>query len=515
MKKHNIYKILTIAILASIAFSYFIPSTTISYGSAEKGTINPVTFADSFINGLTSFSAFMTIFIYVLVIGVFYSIFKKTGKFDAVVNNIAYKFRKNRSLLIVLITFIFSLITMFTGELYVLLIFVPLMISIIRKLGFSKETSVLVTIGSILIGNAGTLYSYYINQMLSLTRDDTLLSRIIIMSVLLVFLIAFVLIFDKKPEKIEIEKIKEKKIVPIYVILGLMFVFIILGFVNWESYFGFKGFSTFLENIRNFKIAKVSVFDTIIGDSSSIVPFGTYQLYHASVLFIFLSFIIAIINRVRINDLFDSVGNGLKKAFPYGLIIVMANLVLVNVFSSGIFYTVALGITKTTVNMATGTLTSIISGLVFPDYAYSVQFTLTSILNTSASDYEVLVAVLFQVIYSLMLLISPTSFILLMALRYTDLSYKQWIKYIYKFFIVLFITALVIVNLLVNKIDAASICALVLLIVAIIVIIYLFIVKKSLKNKNVRIEENKETKNIEVTDEKKDAPKKKSSKSKK
>ena len=351
--------------------------------------------------------------------------------------------------------------------------------------------------------------------MLSLTRDDTLLSRIIIMSVLLVFLIAFVLIFDKKPEKIEIEKIKEKKIVPIYVILGLMFVFIILGFVNWESYFGFKGFSTFLENIRNFKIAKVSVFDTIIGDSSSIVPFGTYQLYHASVLFIFLSFIIAIINRVRINDLFDSVGNGLKKAFPYGLIVVMANLVLVNVFSSGIFYTVALGITKTTVNMATGTLTSIISGLVFPDYAYSVQFTLTSILNTSASDYEVLVAVLFQVVYSLMLLISPTSFILLMALRYTDLSYKQWIKYIYKFFIVLFITALVIVNLLVNKIDAASICALVLLIVAIIVIIYLFIVKKSLKNKNVRIEENKETKNIEVTDEKKDAPKKKSSKSKK
>ena len=505
MKKYNVYKILTIAILVTIVLSYFIPGTTISYGSVEKGTILPATFADTFINGLTSFSAFMTILIYVLVIGIFYAILKKSGKYETIVNNIAYGFKKNRSLFLVLVTLILSLVTMFTGEMYTLLIFVPLIISVIRKLGYTKETSILVTIGSLLIGNASALNSYYINQMLSVTIEDTILQRIVIFAVSIVFLLAFALIFDKKPESVkELEKKKEKKLLPIYIMLIIIFVMLVLGFVDWNTYFGFTGFDTFLQNIRSFQIANVSVFDIIIGTSSSIVPFGTWQVYHASILFMFASIVIALINKIKINDLFESVAEGLKKSFPYALIVILANIVLVNVFSSGIFYTIAMSITKTTVDMTTGTVTSLISALVYPDYAYATQFTLTSILNSAASDYETLISVLFQAVYSITLFVSPTSVLLLMALKYNNVSYKEWIKYIYKFFIVLLVTVLIVITFLVEQIDALSIIALLLLIIALIIMFYKKFFVNKLQNKTVKEEtkvEIEEPKNVETKKE--------------
>lgn len=514
MKKNNVYKILIIAIIASIIISYLVPGTSISYGSVTKGTIAPVTFADSFINTLTSFSAFMTLFVYVLSIGVFYAILNKTGKFDTIVNNIACMFKKRRTLFIALTAFVYALLTMFTGELYSTLVFLPLSISIIRKLGYRKETSILTTVGSILIGGAGSLYTYHIIQMLSVTLKDTLLQRIILVAVALVFLVAFVLIFDKKPEPVELEKKKEKKLVPIYVSLGLILVLFILGFVNWEGYFGFKGFSTFLENIRDFKLFKVSVFDSIIGSSSSIVAFGTWQVYHGAILITFIAFIIGLINRIKIRELFSAAFEGLKEAFTYGLIVVLANVVLVNIFTSGAFYTIVMGITKNAVDMSTGTLSSVIAAIAYPDYSYATQFTLTSILNSSASGYESLISVLYQAVYCVTLLVSPTSILLLLALRYTETKYTEWIKYIFKFFVVFAITVSVVLTLLLKPIDAVSIVALILLIIAIGIIIYKKIISNKLgvENKTTEKVETKKEEVKEVKVEKKEETKKNNSK---
>ena len=190
MKKQNIYKILTIGILVSIVLSYFIPGTAVNYGTAETGTIMPVTFVDTFTNGLTSLSAFLTNFVYILVIGIFYAVLKKTGKYESLVNNVAVKFNKNKGLFIVLCIFGLGLFSLFTNDMYVILIFVPLLISIIKKLGYAKETSLISTIGAILVGQAGAIYTYYINQMASLTINDNLTSKIFISLIGLVSLVA-------------------------------------------------------------------------------------------------------------------------------------------------------------------------------------------------------------------------------------------------------------------------------------------------------------------------------------
>ena len=194
MKKHNIFKILTIVILVSIVLSYFIPGTTMGYGSVEKGTILPVTFANTFTNSITSFSAFITLFIYILVIGVFYAVLKKTDRYETLVDNTASVFDKNKGLFVVITVFALGLSTLFTGELYSMLIFIPFLISVLKKLGFNKYTSILATVGSTILGFSGTLYTMYANQFLSLTVKDNLTVKITLALIGLVSMVAFILL---------------------------------------------------------------------------------------------------------------------------------------------------------------------------------------------------------------------------------------------------------------------------------------------------------------------------------
>ena len=504
MKKYNVFKIITIAILASVVLSYFIPGTTMNYGTVAKGTVMPVTFADVFTNGITSLSAFITMFIFVLTIGAFYAVIYKTDKYDKLVNNFAAVFNKNKGLLIVLVIFVLGLVTMFTGELYTTLVFVPFLISVIRKAGYNKETAIASTIGAMVLGHAGSLFTMYSNQMLSLTVKDNILAKVIIALVGLVALVAFILVFAEKPAKTkDLKKENDKKLIPLNIILWTVFAIIIVGMVNWNGYFGFKGFDTFLETLRKGQIAKVSVFDAIFG--KSMVAFGNWQLFNIGMLLVFVSVLIGLIYKEGINGFFEGFAKGLKKAFPYALIVVLVNIVLVNVYSSGIFYTLVVGLTKKTVSVLTGTVTSILAVLSYPDYGYGTQFTMTAVLTTKATEYQSLFAVLFQSVYSMFLLVSPTSIILLLGLKYTDTRFKDWIKYIYKFFFVLFVTILVVVSITIKGFDAVSIVALVLL-VAVYVILFYLQSKNGVSTSSAVVEE---VKKVEVKKEVTKAPTKK------
>ena len=510
MKKYNIFKVLTIVILLTIVLSFIVPGTTLSYGQVTKGTVTPIPFADVFTNGITSLSAFLTLFIYVLIIGAFYAVLYNTGKYEKLVNNVAVVFNKNKGVFIVLTIFALGLVTMFTGEIYSMLIFVPFLISVVRKLGYSKETSVITTLGAILLGNAGTYYTYYTNQMLSLTVKDNLLPKTLVGLIGLVILVGFILVFGERPNSTkDLKKETDGKLIPLHIIMWFMFALLVLGFVNWEGYFGFKGFDQFLESAKKVQIFKVSIFDALVG--KTVVAFGKWQPFNAATLFTFVSVLIGLIYKEGVNGFLESFAKGLKKAFPYALIVILANLVLVNVYSSGVFNTIAIGLTKKSVTVFSGTITGIVSSIVFPDYAYATQFTLSALLTSSAKNYQNLFAVLYQAIYSLFLLVSPTSILLLLGLRYTETRYVDWIKYIYKFFLVLFVTLVLVVSLSVKGFDASSLVALILLIAVYGIIVYMKLTKEKvsvLDKVEVKEEKKVETKKEVKPVEKKETVKK-------
>ena len=96
------------------------------------------------------------------------------GAYEKIVENTATAFQKYRSSFIALSVMGLGLFSFFTGELFAAIIFVPFLISVIRKLGYSKEISISSTVGALLLGHAGSLYTFYTNQMLSLTVKDNI-----------------------------------------------------------------------------------------------------------------------------------------------------------------------------------------------------------------------------------------------------------------------------------------------------------------------------------------------------
>ncbi len=499
MKKHNIFKILTIVVLLTVVLSYFIPGSTVGYAGIEKGTILPVTFANMFSNGITTINALVTTLIYVLVIGIFYFVLKKTERYETIVENTASVFDTNRGIFVVITVFVLGLVSLFTGELLPMLIFVPFLLDVFDKLGFNKLTGILATVGSMILGFGGATYTYYINQYLSLTVNDNFAAKLTIGLVGLVSIVAFILVFNKnKKLTSEVRRSTMKKMIPLYVTFILLFVFIILGFVNWKGYFGFSGFEDFYSNLREAKVAKVSICDAILG--GSVAPFGTWQIYNFSTLVLFTSIIIALIYRLKINDFFDAVAEGLKKAFPYAAIITLANLVLVNVYSSGIFYTISVALNNKTIDLFTSAVTSFVASIMYPDYGYAAQFTLTSLTGTAATKYQAVFGIAFQSIYSLFLLISPTSILILMALKKTETRYIEWIKYIGKYFLILLLADLLVIACFLGAFNKTII----IFMVAIAVLLAFIIVatKKSKKSK-VKKEVKEEKKEVVKTETKK------------
>ena len=494
MKKYNIFKVLTIVIILTMLLSYFIPGTIMGYSGVEKGPAIPVPFADAILNGVTAVNASLTILIYIFVIGIFYAVLKKTDRYETLVENTAAAFDRNKSLFVVIIIFALGAFSLFSGTCLPMLIFVPFLISVLRKLGFSKLTSIFTTIGSMIIGFTGSMYTYYLNQYLSLTTKDNITVKITLTLIGLVSMVAFILLFNKKPiNSGEVRKSTKKKMLPIYITFVLIFVLTILGFVSWNGYFGFTGFEDFLTTLREGKLFDVSIFDAIFG--TTVVAFGNWQLYNLASLILFISIIIGLIYRVKINGLYECLAEGLKKAFPYAMIVALSYLVLVNVYSSGIFYTMAIGLTGKTIDLFSSSICGLLASLFYPDYGYATQFTLNAIMSTSASDYQSIFAIVFQTVYSLFLLISPTSIIVLFALYLTETRYFEWIKYIIKYFLILLVVDLLVIAIFMKGFNTNAI----IFMIAILVVLAFIVV---LTKKNKTKETVKEVKKEEVKEEK-------------
>lgn len=478
MKKYNVFKVLLIAAFVAIICSFIIPQSQIGYTGIEKGLINPITFVDSISNGLTSFSVFIATFVYIISIGIFYTVLKKTDKYNDVMNNVAATF-KNKKVFIIVSVLVFGLLTAVIGEIYALLFLVPAFIDVAKRLGYDSKRAILATVGAIILGSASSLYTNYTNQILATTVSTNIIVKLIALGVSLLLLLLFVLI-GAKPKETKLEKKKIKKGLPILIGFAVMIVLLIVGMVPWSAYFGFNGFADFHNSVIEFKLFKVSVFNAILG--TTLVAFGQWTIYSLIVLLLAVSVVFAIIYKIKVDGLLESVAQGARKALPYAMIMIIANAILVGVYNSGFFITVIDAVGKMKDSIVSSATLSFLSAIVYPDYTYASQFTLSTLaaVISKKAVFSVL-AISFQLIYSLVLLVSPTSILLLMALRYEEVSYKDWFKYIYKFFLGLLIVFFVIVMIVGGKFVKPI--SYIVLVVLILILALLFVLCSTKKNK--------------------------------
>ena len=235
------------------------------------------------------------------------------------------------------------------------------------------------------------------------------------------------------------------KIWPFVIGFSLLFILLVLAFISWgEGGFNIKLFDNITNSVMNFKIFKFPIFAKLYGTMNA---FGTWTLMDLFLPMALLSLLLVIIYKVNIDDIFDGFAEGAKKAFTVALIVILiySCLVLVTYHPFQLtIYKALLGMTKG-FNLVTTIISFILASIFNADISYVGQSVIpyyTSVV-TNVDKYP-LVAIIFQSMYGFTALFAPTSLILMGTLAFLKISYKDWLKSIWKLLLELFVVILII-----------------------------------------------------------------------
>ena len=104
---------------------------------------------------------------------------------------------------------------------------------------------------------------------------------------------------------------------------------------------------------------------------------------------------------------------------------------------------------KLGLNILTGTLISGLGTLLHTDLYYTVAGVYSTMIAqvTDESLYSVY-ALLFQSVYGIVSIIGPTSLLVIFALKYFDVPYTTWVKYIWRFVLLLLLLLILVLLVL-------------------------------------------------------------------
>lgn len=453
-KNYNLLKVLCIPVLLYLVLTWIIPTGSFSGSGFVDGEVTPLGLYGLFMSPVYSFAVFAQYIILILCIGGFYGILNKTGAYQRIVEFFA---GKNKTKFLIATVCIFAVLTSVFGEMMLVFILLPFFVSVLLKLGYDKVSSVAATVGSALIGASASIsgnmaiYKNYFNLDAKIFVLFNIILLIIFIFLLCMLIISKNISKDSK-KKIEAvkdiplyENVKDKKgVIPLVVILIILLLFIILGNYNWYYSFGIDIFTNLHEKITSIELFGINIFSKVFGNFSEIGYFSNYDL--SAILLIF-SVLIAWVYSVKFNEFIDGFKKGVKGMLLPGVYVILASIVFSQVVTSGsgnISLTISNFILKLSndFNVFTGSLTGILGSLFYNDYLYFLNgiYVVVSLYNTDMMPFILNV---FQSMFGVMMLVLPVSMVLIGGLKYLDVSYKDWIKYMWKFLIQIFIISII------------------------------------------------------------------------
>ena len=472
MKKHNTLKVVIITLLLFALLTWILPCATYQTEYTELGRYQVGLF-DILSYQSTVFGYFGYVALFVLVVGGFYGVLYKTGAYRRMLDSLVKKFKGKEVICLVVIMALFAFLTSFAGLQLALLMLFPFVISLVLMMGYNKVAATAVTAGSVAVGLMGTTFSYnttqVLQQYLSVELTDLIWAKIVLLVLGVVMLALFTLKFGKKastkkcddkeefiPEEVKAEKTKDKdkgkkhkvRVWPLVLILDLMLIVTILGFIPWNSAFGITLFDDVTTAITEFELFGFPIFGKILGAVSA---FGNWTLVELVTLMLLAIIILKFVYKIKWDDVFDGFGKGVKKALVPALIAILIYTCLVLTTYDPyqlVIYKFILGLTKG-FNIFTTGLVVVISSIFNGDPLYAFYSVLPYFVSvvTDTNNYQ-LIAVIFQSLYGIVTLVAPTSIPLMLTLAYTNTSYKDWFKYIWKLLVALLVLAFIVFTVL-------------------------------------------------------------------
>ncbi len=469
-KKYSLLKAIIGVVLVLIVLSWLIPAGEItSSGYVQHNMIRyglndiPRMLYSGIEFGLPSY-------VFLLAIGVFYGVLSSTKGYKRLVEIIAKKLSAHKKVTLVVTSILIALLTSMVTQTFAVLIFIPFIISVLKRMNIDKMTILMTTFGSIIVGIMGALYGTqnlldfignFANDDLEETRallGNTVLIRMGILAIGLV-LFNFLTLnhFNKtkseeSSEMYEIvvdEESKKESIVPVVIIGILILILVILGYVDWEANFNIQVFNNFHDFIDTLVIQtsgeEFNIINSILG--SSTLALGTWTEFEISTVLLVASGILAICYRMKFNDLVKNIGRGIK-VMILPMAVIFGAYVIMNVpnavqypYTATIFnfvLTLAKGF-----NVATFTLVSLIANFLITYVPYT-NYLMGSYLATQYATFNNQMIVILNSTYGLVQFFAPTSIILGIGLVSMKVKYIDWLKNIWKFIVGMLICLVII-----------------------------------------------------------------------
>lgn len=465
MKKNDLLKAIGICFLIFAILSWIIPTGSYGTGEYVKAATSTIGFTDLFYYPIITFGTFIQYGILFLILGGFYGVINKTGVYKKMVDATSKKFKGKEKRFLILTIIGLSILSSLTGTPLALFTIIPFFMAVIMSLGYNKMVAFVATIISVLVGNISSIYGVnmsHVNHALALDVNNNIIAKIVLLAVLVFLLIMFVLkksandLEGKKKGKasnneeiplLETVESNKKSFIPLALIFGLLVLLLIVGMYSWNYNLGITLFDDVYTKLTQVTIKDYPIIQNIIGDIS---PFGYWDTYEMCFVLIVASLLIGWIYSINLNDIITSFASGAKKMLKVAFFVVLANVVFTLMISSSdssILNTInnyLLSMSEE-FNIGVATLISLVGSFFYNNFYYLSNVTLPAVklVYKDPTMYGVF-GILFQSIHSLTMLILPTSFIMIAGLSMLDISFKDWVKYIWKYLVQAFVIILIV-----------------------------------------------------------------------
>ena len=552
--KSTSLKVVLISTLALMLLTWILPAASYSSGQYIDQGHQQMGLFDLFNYPVTALSYFGYIAFFVLAIGAFYGILNKIPAYRTFLDKFVSKVRGTEKFVLVIIILLLAVLTSIGGMQLALLALFPMLVSIILLMGFDKMVAAMTLVGSVMIGMAGSTYAYgntnIILTILSINITSEMITKVVILVLGLVLLIANIMLYikktdsvtkvitkdskknmekeDKKLEVKETKVVKEEKttkssssskttkstsksskssksnskngtkkntksssrknikaavkdeevivvkeavnggdavtklvpsevstqhnIWPFSLMFILFFVLLVLAYLPWVNGFGVNAFTDATKAVSEFELFGFPIFGKLLGTVNS---FGNWTVVDMLLPMALIILFLALVYKVKVQDVLDGALAGIKKALPLGLIVVLlyACLVIVTYHPFQlVIYKTLLGVIDKfgVVGALMSSLVAMLASIFNVDPSYTFQSVLIYLASvvTDNTVYPV-IGVIFQAMYGFTMLFAPTSVILMVVLSYLDIPYTKWIKTIWKLLLEVLVVLLIVFILLV------------------------------------------------------------------
>lgn len=470
MKKYDLLKVLGITFLIVFLMSWVIPAGSFSSGTfSSADAAVPIGLYDLVRLPFISLATFIQYILLILVIGGFYGVLNKTGVYTKIVESITKKYKNDSKKFMIITVIVFALLSSILGTNNVIFILIPFFITILLKLGFSKINALASTVGAMLVGQIGSTIGFgtwgYLKIVFGQSSSTFTMTSLILVRIILLIIITtlFIMLINKKSlfkqeasakdkktkektadikeEKIDIPLYKElrneKGALPLIVIVTIMFVILFLGVYNLSYTFGISFLEDFHESLMSTKIGSYEIFSNLIGSGSALGLWGNYDII---AILVITSLVVTWIYSVKVSEAVDGFVKGMKEMFAPAMYAGLSCIVftaILNMSGADFVNTIVNQFVGENFNLAGTTISTLASSFFYNDF-YTLVATMSSPFSTFDENVIQIIALMFQTLYGLVMLIAPTSIFLIAGLSYLQVPYKEWVKYIYKYVLIIF-----------------------------------------------------------------------------